>query len=288
MGRLVAIMTIPWHRFLKIGLRHLFSGTCFEVYDEINLADQVQMVDFAVIRVANPNLPPPSPQQMPDGLQNLRDHNLISYKSMSEAFDHYALRELVGHAVAYAKLKAKDDWRSFSDNLGLIALSTRKPSTAVISRLLLQTGDEDVYEIDCLGWKVTCIVINQAPTDRRNWLWNTLKGDKSRWKSSSVTAMLKEIKQQLKEMGIVDPEIEAFETEIMEAWLQELSPSQRLIGLDLKSTPEGQALMDKAIEQGRVAGKMIEAGKANQEITEMTELPLQTIEALRQKIEREG
>jgi hypothetical protein len=65
-----------------------------------------------------------------------------------------------------------------------------------------------------------------------------------------------------------------------------------LLGLDLEKIDEVKALVDKGIEQGiaqgRIAGKMIEAGKANQEITEMTELPLPTIEALRQKIKTEG
>jgi hypothetical protein len=285
-------MTIPWHRFLKIGLRHLFSGTCFEVYDEFDLSDQVQRVDFAVIRVANHNLPPPAPEKMPDGLQTLRSHNLISYKSINEPFDRFALNELIGHAVAYSKLQARDDWKTFSDSLGLIALSTRKPQTEVISRLLQQTANEDVYEIDCAGWKVTCIVINMASPEKRNWLWALLKGDKSRWKSGTIAVMLKAIKQQLKEMGNVDPEIEAFETEILESWLQELPPSQRLIGLDLKATPEVQALIDEGIEQGieqgRIAGKMIEAGKSNQEIAEVTKLSIKTIDVLRKKIETEG
>ncbi len=85
------------------------------------------------------------------------------------------------------------------------------------------------------------------------------------------------------------------ETEILECWLQELPPEKRLLGLDLEKTDEGKALVDKGIEQGieqgeelaemRIAGKMIVAGKTDQEIAE---LPLKRIEALRKKIEIEG
>ncbi len=178
-------------------------------------------------------MPLPSPDRMLDGLQSLRDHNLISYKSMNEAFDHHALNELIGHAMAYAKLQAGEDWRTFSESLGLIALSTRKPSSEVISRLLHQTKDEDVYEIDC-SWNVTCLVINLAPPKDRNWLWELLRGERTRWKRGSISAILKTIEQRLKKMGTLDPEIEAFETEIIEYWLRELPPEKRFLGLDLE------------------------------------------------------
>jgi len=92
-------------------------------------------------------------------------------------------------------------------------------------------------------------------------------------------------------MGTLDPEIEAFETQIIESWLQDLPPEKRFLGLDLEKTEEGKALVGKGIEQGieqgRIAGKMIVAGKADQEIADVTKLPLKTIAALRQKIETE-
>jgi hypothetical protein len=199
---------------------------------------------------------------------------------------------LVGHAVTYSKLQAKDDWRNFSDTLGLIAISTRKPTTEVISRLLDQTAYEDVYEIDCAGWNVICVVINQAPPEDRNWLWELLRGEKSRWKSGTISAILNAVELRLKKMGIVDPEIEAFESEIIESWLQDLPLEKRLLGLDpadLKATPEGQALvsegMDKGVEKGmeKVALRMIGAGKSDTEIVELTDLPLNLIGELRRK-----
>ncbi len=151
-----------------------------------------------------------------------------------------------------------------------------------------------VYEIDC-SWNVTCVVINLAPPMDRNWLWELLRGERTRWKRGSISAILKTIEQRLKKMGTLDPEIEAFETEIIEYWLWELPPEKRFLGLDLEKTDEVKALVDKriekgieqGIEQGRIAGKMIVAGKTDQEIAGVTKLPLKTIAALRQKIETE-
>jgi len=136
---------------------------------------------------------------------------------------------------------------------------------------------------------LTCVVINQAPPEDRNWLWELLRGERTRWKRGSISAILKTIEQRLKKMGTLDPEIVAFETEILESWLQELPPAQRLLGLDLEKTDEGKALLDRGIKQGVEKGlivwKMIVFGNADQEIADITKLPLKRIKELRQKIE---
>lgn len=287
-------MRIPWHRFFKVGLRQLFSGTKFEVHDEFDLSDQVQRVDFAIICKGDSDYPMPDPDHLPDGLQDLRDHNLISYKSMNEPLDRFAVIELVGHAVTYSKLqaaKADINWQDFVDQLGLFAVSTRKPSTEAMAKLLKHTEKEAVYEIDYADCKITCIVINRTEDRDRNWLWQLLKGDRSRWQKGRISAILKAVGQQLRIMGIQDPEIEAFETQVIESWLQEI---------DLTTTSEGQALIDKGIEKGiekgidkgeeqaelRIAERMIRAGKSDTEVAEMTSLSLPTVQAVRNRLEK--
>src|SRR5438105_15396520 len=41
--------------------------------------------------------------RLPDGLDNLATHNLITFKSHQEALDDWALKELTGHYVNYRK-----------------------------------------------------------------------------------------------------------------------------------------------------------------------------------------
>src|SRR5262245_20080484 len=41
--------------------------------------------------------------RLPDGLDDLATHNLITFKSHQEALDDWALKELTGHYVSYRK-----------------------------------------------------------------------------------------------------------------------------------------------------------------------------------------
>jgi hypothetical protein len=41
--------------------------------------------------------------KLPDGLDNLTAHNLLSYKSLHEPLDGWAIKELIGHYVNYRK-----------------------------------------------------------------------------------------------------------------------------------------------------------------------------------------
>lgn len=42
--------------------------------------------------------------RLPNGLDDLADHNLITFKSHHEALDGWAMKELIGHYVASRKL----------------------------------------------------------------------------------------------------------------------------------------------------------------------------------------
>ncbi len=270
-------MAVRWHRLLNVGLRQLFSGTCYDVQEEVDVSGQEQRLDFAVIRRADDSLPEPNADDLPDGLQDLRDHNVIGYKSMHEAFDRFALMELTSHVVTYSKLKGKADWRNFSKALGVFAVSTRKHSKGVVAELLQETDTEAVYLIESQGVKITCVVINQAVKSNQNWLWQLLQDDKSRWKTSSFTAIVNQVTNQLKQMGKLDPEDEAFENQLLMSWAEELNPDQ------LESLSAVQTLVEKGSENKAlvIAKRMIAVGKPTKEIAELTELPFNTIEELR-------
>lgn len=265
-------MAVRWHRLLNVGLRQLFSGTCYDVLEEVDVSDQEQKLDFAVIRRSNDDLPEPKPEDLPDGLQELQDHNVISYKSMHEAFDHFALMELTSHVVTYSKLKAKADWRKFSTTLGVFAISTRKPSKGVVAELLQETKTEAVYLIETQGFKVTCIVINQATKTDQNWLWRLMKGDKTRWKTTSFASMVNEITNQLKQMGKLDPEDEAFENQLILSVAAELEPEQ------LETLTAGKALMDKKAIS--IAQEMLKEGMPTELVARLTGLPSEVVKEL--------
>ncbi len=89
-----------WHRLFGLLLIDFFTGSPFTVEVERDLSEQQQLLDVVVLRRGRGRFA----GRLPDGLAGLAEHNLITFKSHREALDGWAIRELVGHYVAYRKL----------------------------------------------------------------------------------------------------------------------------------------------------------------------------------------
>jgi len=98
---------INWHRLFGLTLDDYFSGTGYAVELEKDLARKRQLLDVLIIRAPAPAsvraLPDPC-----DGLEALCAHNLLTYKSLHESLDAWAIEELIGHYVNYRKAFAPD------------------------------------------------------------------------------------------------------------------------------------------------------------------------------------
>src|SRR5438034_7664996 len=92
-----------WHRLFGLLLTDFFSGSPFVVEVERDLSVQQQLLDVVVVRRGRGRFP----GRLPDGLEALVAHNLITFKSHREALDGWAVKELVGHYVAYRKLVSR-------------------------------------------------------------------------------------------------------------------------------------------------------------------------------------
>src|SRR5688500_9098200 len=90
---------MDWHRLFGLLLTDLFTGAPFEVILEKELALTRQLLDVVILRKGRGRFP----GRLPDGLDDLTDHNLIAFKSHQEALDDWALKELTGHYVNYRK-----------------------------------------------------------------------------------------------------------------------------------------------------------------------------------------
>src|SRR2546423_2764123 len=89
-----------WHRLVGLLLTDFFSGSPFAVEVERDLSVQQQLLDVVIVRRGRGRFA----GRLPDGLDRLRPHNLMTFKSHHEALDAWAIKELVHHDVAYRKL----------------------------------------------------------------------------------------------------------------------------------------------------------------------------------------
>src|SRR5438874_3727816 len=89
-----------WHRLFGLLLTDFFSGSPFAVEVERDLSVQQQLLDVIIVRRGRGRFA----GELPDGLEHLAEHNLLTFKSHREALDDWALRELLAHYVAYRKL----------------------------------------------------------------------------------------------------------------------------------------------------------------------------------------
>ncbi|MGL5097046.1 MAG: hypothetical protein ACRDD1_15770, partial [Planctomycetia bacterium] len=90
----------PLHELFGLWWQDFFQDTAVEVELERDLSHHRQFLDVAIHR---PDGAGPPPRRPPDGFEELRRHNLVTFKSYHEALDVWPLKELAGHYVNYRK-----------------------------------------------------------------------------------------------------------------------------------------------------------------------------------------
>ncbi len=134
---------IPWHRLFGLLLSDYLEGTPFTVELEMDLSHHKQLLDVIVVRKRPGELLIP----MPDGLTDLVDHNLISFKSFREPLDDWALKELTGHYVNYRKQTSPKGELRPEVHYHLYAVCARSPRELLkaVHHQQIQEGVYDCY-----------------------------------------------------------------------------------------------------------------------------------------------
>jgi hypothetical protein len=153
-----------WHRLFGLVLSDFFTGSPFTVDVERDLSEQQQFLDVAIERQGRGDFA----GRLPDGMDDLADHNLFTFKSHQETLDAWAIRELLAHAVAYRKLVSPAPSRLLPEDLfRLYAVSARFPQN-LAGQVPWQERQQGVY--DC-RWgldTVRVIVAGQLPPEAHN------------------------------------------------------------------------------------------------------------------------
>ena len=173
-----------WHRVFGVSLADVVTGLPFEVVQELELSRPKQRLDVAIIRLTETRISEHRWPELPDGLTDLADHNLVSYKSIRESLTCGAMWELVSHAVIYGKQHWKKAWEAgVADRLKLrlIAVTTHHPAWLMPAADAAQgrrTDTNGVYELGFLQLVLRVIVPSEMAKTPRNALWHLLSGDR--------------------------------------------------------------------------------------------------------------
>ncbi|WPL15339.1 hypothetical protein Thiowin_00230 [Thiorhodovibrio winogradskyi] len=170
-----------WHRAFGIALMDVFAGAPWTVELEVELALKSQLLDVAIIdSTGPPDQRQPTPE-LPDGLERLRAHNLLTYKSHHEALTPWVLDELIGHYVNYRKHKIDGEGKlQPPDVFGLYAVATRSPEGLARRHGLQTTAWDGVYDLPWGAHVVRVIVLNAIAKHPRNAPWELFASEQDR------------------------------------------------------------------------------------------------------------
>src|ERR1700676_1137145 len=153
-----------WHRLFGLLLTDFFTGLPFTVDVERDLSEQQQFLDVVIVRRGRGR----PPVRLPDGLDDLAEHNLITFKSHREALDAWAMKELVGHYVAYRKLVSRSPSRLLPEALfPLFAGGARFPHN-LSAQAPWQERRAGVYDCTWGTDVVRVVVAGELPREAHN------------------------------------------------------------------------------------------------------------------------
>jgi hypothetical protein len=231
---------------LGITLIDFFTGTPFVVELEKDLSIKQQFLDVVIIR----KQVGPLQSEPPDGLDNLAEYNLLSYKSIQQAFDEWTVDELIGYYVNYRKQVSPSLNRLLPPEMfRLYGVSTRFPQK-LADVVPLEPVRVGVYQIQWGTHQIRVMVLSEIPEAAHNTIWNlfstvpekvTYGASQFRGRATGMSSIINRLFQNYQLEGLIMPyTMEDYQRETareylhtlsVEEILQQLSVDERLHGL---------------------------------------------------------
>jgi hypothetical protein len=225
-----------WHRLFGLLLTAHLEDTPFVVELEKDLSVKQQLLDVLIVRRG----PGEVVTQLPDGLTDLADYNLITFKSHQEALDDWALKELTGHYVNYRKQVSPRNKLLPERSFRLYAVCARYPRElfSTVSPEPIQAG---VYACRRGSDAIRIVVAADLPKNERNAMLHLFSAAPEQVKYGAEHYRLRSVKTS----RIINALFKGYQTEgltmpyTMEEFLHEqalkllpeLTPEERLAGL---------------------------------------------------------
>ena len=221
-----------WHHIFGLMLTDLFTGTPYTVELEKDLSIKKQFLDIVIVRKTAGKIT----KKLPDGLDNLTDHLLITYKSLHESLNAWVIKELMGHYVNYRKQVS--DKKLLPEKLfKLYAVTTRLPKK-FFSKITPTQTQKGVYTINWGTDQICVIVLSQIAKTKVNAFWCLISSNKQLidWgmehyeqRTNEISTVIKQLIDMYKKEGIkVSYTFEDFHREMAKEYLHLLSPDEVL------------------------------------------------------------
>jgi hypothetical protein len=190
--------------------------------------------------------------EVPDGLENLNKHNLLTYKSHQESLDSWALDELVGHYVNYRKQespleKKQKQWIPETD-FQLYAITTHYPRK-LAKQYPLDKIKAGVYELEWGSKRIRIIVLSQMSKTSNNTLWQLFSSVADQfdyakthhyWHNPTMSSIINRLYEHYKMEGLfMSYTIEDYLRETRQEVLNSLTLEEKLNSLTLEEKLSG-------------------------------------------------
>jgi hypothetical protein len=225
-----------WHRLFGLLLTDHLAGSPFTVLLEMDLSLKQQLLDVAIVRRG----PGRSTRPLPDGLDDLVDHNLISFKSFREPLNDWTLKELTGYYVNYRKQVSPRGALLREDQFRMYAVCARQPRD-LFAAVPTQSVRPGVYS--CLrGTDVIRVVVAaELPREEHNALLHLFSAapeqvqygaEHYQVQSADSSTIIKDLFADYRVEGLNMPyTMEDYKREKAQEYLQQMTVEERLRGL---------------------------------------------------------
>jgi hypothetical protein len=213
---------------------------------EKDLSTKKQLLDLVILRKKDGQFK----GSLPDGFDSLADYNLITFKSIHEPLDDWAVTELVSYYVNYRKF-VSDDPNSLEpqERFQLYAIGTRFPQKLAKLVNLKSMQWKGVYELSLGVITIKVIVLSKIEKKEHNALWLLFSGEPekisygaSNWqdKSEEINAILNQLFTNYQMEGVNMPyTMEQFKQDTAMEYLHLLSPAQVLSHFSVEDLLKG-------------------------------------------------
>jgi len=239
---------INWHRLFGLTLIDLLTNSPYEVELEKEVSLKKQFLDVVIVR-KKANV---TDIELPVGLENLAEHNLLTYKSLQESLDSWAIEELIGYYSNYRKIISPSLGKLLPvEHFRLYAISTCYPAK-LLSKIPFQEIEHGIFDLTWGDRQIRLIVVRQIERSKRNAFWLLFSGKAQQfvyaeqhyqWHCPAERAVLNQLYEWYKQRGVVMPyTMEDFTREFTEEHLHLLPPEKVLRQFSLEQRLEGLSL----------------------------------------------